>query len=149
MTPSTSNLDSAKPSIGKDHVTVGNGNTLPNSHIGHSFSKNLQLLDVLVVPHITKILLTISKLTKDQPVDILPSESFFAIQDHLTKNTLAQGRVDHGLYILEQGQKAFMENLSSKRLHASFEIWHSRLGRASFDVISFLAKLGHLSFTSF
>lgn len=42
------------------------------SHIGKSsLSKYLKLLDVLVVPHFTKNLISISKLTKDSLVDVL------------------------------------------------------------------------------
>lgn len=148
MTPSTSNLDSAKSYSGIDHVTFGNGKSLPISLVGNSsFSKDIHLLDVLVVPHLTKNLLSISKLTNDYPVDILFSDSYFAIQNRLTKTILARGRVDHGLYILEHGQKALLASLSSNKLKASFEVWHSRLGHVSFDIISFLAKLGCFSVT--
>lgn len=133
MTPSTSNLDLAKSYSGIDHVTFGNGTSLPISHVGtSSFSKDLHLLDVLVVPHLTKNLLSISKLTHDHPVDILFSDSYFAIQNRLTKTILARGRVDRGFYILEHGQKALLASLSSNKLKASFEVWHSRLGHVFF-----------------
>ncbi|KAJ9566476.1 hypothetical protein OSB04_002442 [Centaurea solstitialis] len=129
MTPSTSNLDSAKSYSGTDHVSFGNATSLPISHVGtSSFSKDLHLHDVLVVPHLTKNLLSISKLTNDHPVDILFSDSYFAIQNRLTKTILARGRVDRGLYILEHGQKALVARLSSNKLKAYFEVWHSRLG---------------------
>ena len=119
------------------------------SHIGHTtLPNNIPLLDVLVVPHLTKNLLSTSKLTHDFPVDILLSNSFFLIQSRLTKDILARGRVDRGLYILEQGQKAFLSKLSKSRLHAPFELWHRRLGHVAFDVISSLSKLGHLCLTS-
>lgn len=47
MTPSSSNLDSAKPYFGNENVQVGNGNLLPISHIGTTkLNPNIQLLDV-------------------------------------------------------------------------------------------------------
>ncbi|CAH9094995.1 unnamed protein product [Cuscuta epithymum] len=61
MTATPSTLDQAVPYTGKDKVSVSNGATLPISSIGHSFIyPNLVLNDVLVVPQITKNLLSIS-----------------------------------------------------------------------------------------
>nr|GEW17814.1 putative reverse transcriptase domain-containing protein [Tanacetum cinerariifolium] len=54
----------------------------------------------------------------------------------------------NGLYVLEKGQHAFLAKLSSRRLQASFELWHCRLGHVSYDTISSLNKLGCLSVTS-
>lgn len=82
MTSSPTSLDSTTSYTVHDHVVFGNGNTSPISHIGNkSFSKDLNLSNVLVVPNITKNLLSISKLTNDSPVDVLFSKPFFAIQN--------------------------------------------------------------------
>lgn len=92
MTPSPSNLVSAKSYSGVDRVTFGNGTSLPVSHIGYSsLSNDFHLLDVLVVPHLTKNLLSISKLMHDHPIDFIFSNSSFAIQNRLTKTILARG----------------------------------------------------------
>lgn len=57
---------------GKDSVIVGNGSALNISHINTSnLSGDVNLLDVLVVSHIKKNLLSISKLTADYPVDVV------------------------------------------------------------------------------
>ena len=50
--------------------------------------------------------------------------------------------------MLETGQHAYLAKLSSRRLLASFELWHNRLGHVSHDVISSLNKMGCLSVTS-
>lgn len=77
---SLSRYDSASSYSRKDQVAFENCNLLTISHIGHSLiSKNLTLLDVLVVPYLTKSLLSISKLTHDSPVDVLLYANFFAI----------------------------------------------------------------------
>lgn len=82
MTYSTNNVSQTAPHSGKMKVTFGNGNKLPISHVGNStVSKNLLLRDVLVIPHLTKNLLSISKLTMDHPIDVLFSQPFFTIQD--------------------------------------------------------------------
>ncbi|KAJ9542859.1 LOW QUALITY PROTEIN: hypothetical protein OSB04_029365 [Centaurea solstitialis] len=149
MTSSSSNLDSAKPYFGYENVQVGNGNLIPISHIGATqVNSNIQLLDVLVVPQITKNLLSVRKLTFDFPVDILFSDEFFDIQNRQSGDVVARGTHKNGLYVLEQGHSTFLAALRSKRLKASYELWHSRLGHVATDVISLLNKLGQVSVTS-
>ena len=66
MTLDLSHLDQASNYTGKDHVVVRNGVSLPITHTGTiSPIPSLELLDVLVVPRLTKNLLSISKLTSD------------------------------------------------------------------------------------
>lgn len=60
---------------------------------------------------------------------------------------LARGRCENGLYVLHDGPQAFVV-VTNKRARASYELWHSRLGHAAFDVVSFLNKMGYLSITS-
>lgn len=87
MTPSPSNLNNSQPYNVNDQVAFGNGQNLPISHTGQSFLLNkIQLFYVLVVSHLTKNLLSIRKLTNDQPLDVLFSNS---IQHRLTKAILA------------------------------------------------------------
>ncbi|GJV28967.1 uncharacterized mitochondrial protein-like protein [Tanacetum coccineum] len=129
MASSSASLDYTMPYTGSDHVIVANGNILNISRIGNtSIAKDIDLLDVLVVFKITKNLLFISKLTADSPVDILFSCDMFTIQNRHTKDILAKGRCENGLYVLTQGHKALVAGLKSNRLHASYELWHSRLG---------------------
>ncbi|GJR41372.1 retrovirus-related pol polyprotein from transposon RE1 [Tanacetum coccineum] len=149
MTSTTSNLDSASTYVGNEFIIFANGQTAPISHVGKTnITPHIVLQDVLVVPHITKNLLSISKLTHDSKVDVLFSDDMFLIQNRLTKETLARGHRKNGLYVLEQGQQAFLTRLSSSRSRASFELWHRRLGHVSYDIITLLNKLGCLSTTS-
>lgn len=149
MTSQSTTLDSYEPYSGNGSVIVGNGNTLDISHIGSSkLSDDVKLLDVLVEPHITKNLLSISKLTSDSPVDVIFSDKLFTIQNRVTKQVLAQGRCDKGLYLLDKGVPALVVAVRNKELKASFHLWHLRLGHVPFPVISLLNKLGHLSITS-
>jgi len=80
MTPDLTALTIFEQYIGKDKVIVGNGAPLPITRTGASQpSPNLKLLDVLLVPHLTKILLSISKLTKDFPLLVTCTYSSFVI----------------------------------------------------------------------
>lgn len=67
--------------------------------------------------------------------------------DRKTKQVLARGSCENGLYVLKDETHAFVATTGvSKR--ASYELWNARLGHVSFDVISTLNKLGVLSITS-
>lgn len=56
-------------------------------------------------------------------MDILFSDSFFSIQNRATKEPLAKGKRENGLYVLEHASKA--ATLKSRRLKASFELWNN------------------------
>ncbi|GJU90139.1 retrovirus-related pol polyprotein from transposon TNT 1-94 [Tanacetum coccineum] len=148
MTSSPDNVSHSAPHSGNMRVFFGNGDALPVSHIGQSMVSNKILLrDVLVIPKLTKNLLSISKLTMDHPVDVLFSQPFFNIQDRETKQVIAQGLCEDGLYVLRDTPMALAATVGVSR-KASFELWHNRLGHVSFDVISTLNKLGVLDVTS-
>lgn len=101
--------------------------------------------DVLVVPHLTKNLLSISKLTTDNPVDVLFSQPYFTIQDRKTRQALARRKCENGFYVISADHQAFVAVSSVK---ASYETWHKRLGHVSFDTISILNNSGCLFVTS-
>ena len=141
MTPAHSTLDHSITYTGKDCVIVGNGVSLPITHTGKlSPSLDLQLLDVLVVPHFTKNLLSISKLTNDFPLSVTFTNNFLIVQNRQTGKVVATGKRDGGLYVLERGNFAFISVLKNKSLHASYDLWHARLGHVNHSIISLLNK---------
>ncbi|KAJ9554025.1 hypothetical protein OSB04_018070 [Centaurea solstitialis] len=148
MTASSASVTKPTPYLGNNQVSFGNGNVLPISHIGQSsLSNRIRLRDVLVVPRISKNLLSVSKLTTDNNLDVLFSQPHFYIQDRTTRKVLAQGICDRGLYVPSTAPQACLAS-SRSTSHASFELWHSRLGHVSFSTILLLNKEGHLSVTS-
>ena len=103
-------------------MIVGNGASLPITHTSKiSPSPDLYLLDVLVVPHLTKNLLSINKLTHDFPLSVTFTNNFFTIHNHQTGRVVATGKRDGGLYVLERGHSAFIYVLKNKSLHASYD----------------------------
>lgn len=149
MTPDSTALDTSEQYVGKDKVIVGNGASLPITHTGTSKpSSNLKLLDVLLVPHLTKNLLSISKLTSDFPLQVIFTDSSFIIQNKITRKVVATGRRDGGLYVLERSNDAFIFVLNKSILTASYDLWHARLGHVNHSIISLLNKKGQLSLTS-
>lgn len=80
MTSQTTALEKFEPYAGKGSMIVGNGETLYISCIGTStLNDDVNLLDVLVMPYITKKLLSISKLNYDYPVNVVYSDKLFTI----------------------------------------------------------------------
>ena len=149
MTPNFSHLDQVRNYIGKDRVVVRNGVFLPITHTGTIFpTPSFELLDVSVAPRLTKNLLSISKLTSDFSPIVTFTNNFFSIQNRQTERVVATGKRDGGLYVLECGNSDFIFVLKNKALHASYDLWHARLGHVSHSVISLLNKNGHLYLTS-
>jgi hypothetical protein len=140
------------PIVDSDKVVVGNGASLPITHTGslsHSTSLgSISLLDVLVVPSLTKNLISISKLIADNNCSITFIGSGFTIQDLLTGAVLGTGRCKDGLYVLDRGQKAFLASLQDNNLRASLNVWHARLGHSSFRIVEILNKTGSISINS-
>ena len=61
---------------------------------------------------------------------------------------MATDKCDGGLYVLERCNSAFISVLKNKSLHASYDLWHARLGHVNHSVISLLNKKGQLYLTS-
>ena len=149
MTLAHLTLDHSTSYTDKDSVIVGNGVSLPITHTSKlSPSPDLQLLDVLVVPHLTKNLLSISKLTNDFPLSVTFTDNFLTVQNGQTGRVVATGKRDGGLYVLERGNSAFISVLKNKSLHASYDLWHARFGHVNHSTISLLNKKGQLYLTS-
>ena len=68
--------------MGKDCVIVENDESLPITHTGKiSQCFAFQLLNVLVVPHITNFFIYISKVTNDFPLSVTFTYNMFTIHN--------------------------------------------------------------------
>ncbi|GKE88687.1 hypothetical protein Tco_1566162 [Tanacetum coccineum] len=86
MTSLCDSLHQSAPYKGNASVLFRNGHTLPITHKGSStISNNIHLQNVLVIPHLKKKLLSVSKFTTDYLFDVLFSQTFFHIHDQNTK----------------------------------------------------------------
>ena len=120
MTPTPAQLHSSTSYTGSDSVVVGNGALLPISHIGTCYLNNsIHLSEVLVVPGLTKNLLSVSKLTTDLPIDVVFTDNCFKIQHRENQHILAQGSRRDGLYVLDDTKSALVAARTPK---ASFEL---------------------------
>ncbi|GAB2285419.1 hypothetical protein Dimus_039704 [Dionaea muscipula] len=151
MTNDGAALDKSVPYTGTQWVYVGNAQSLPITHIGSISSliasHPLKTTNVLLVPHITKNLLSISKLTRKNNCSVTFSSSGFTIQDLTARTVVEVGRCEKGLYILDRGHHGLLSRLSKTNVCASSVLWHARLGHPSPRIVSSLQNNGVLSFS--
>ena len=104
MTNDVVALDKSVPYTGNQQVFMGNSQSLPISHIGSISSliafHPLKMSDVLLVPHIAKNLLSISKLTHENNYLVPFSSSSFTIQDLATRRWWESGALRKGSIFL-------------------------------------------------
>ena len=107
VTSDLSNLSLHSEYQGGDRLAIGNGQQLQISHIGKTFlpshnrsSKQLLIDHILCVPSIAKNLLSISKFTQDNNAYAEFYCDYCVLKDKNTKETLLQGKLEHGLYKL-------------------------------------------------
>jgi hypothetical protein len=147
FTPDLANIQQAKEYNGNDGVTVGNGQTLPISHIGNAqlrASKHiLHLRHALRVPNMQSNLLSVFKYCKDNNCSFLFDATKFSIQDIHSGRVLYKVLNEAGLYPIYgdpfKSKSLTLPDISKSTFHSSFKsanttikasssTWHSRLG---------------------
>ncbi|KAD4178088.1 hypothetical protein E3N88_26679 [Mikania micrantha] len=103
--PDLSSLDYSEPYHGGDNLHVGNGKGLPILHIGSSTftspNRTFRLTNILHVPQLKQNLLSVQQFCRDNHVYFEFHDSFFAVKDKTTHNTLLTGPSNDGLYSLQ------------------------------------------------
>lgn len=140
LTTAMNNLSLQNKYHAPDQVTVGNGESLPIHHIGQLFlsfcySRPVKLNCVLHVPHISKNLISVSKLTSDNML-LLNSLALIVLLKDL-KGECDKGILDKGLYKFSPKMsfpdpsltKSFSMVLIRER--TSIDVWRNCLGHPS------------------
>jgi hypothetical protein len=130
-------------------VHIGNGVGLTISHIGsstiHTSHSALKLNNILCVPFITKNLLSISQLLRDNAVMVEFTNSNYFVKNKVTHLTLLNGSIHDSLYLLQLPQQSIF-NLQAST--TSLDIWQRRLVHCSPVVVTTLSKQHKISATS-
>ena len=105
LTNPVKNMTVGKSYYGSEILLVGDGKCLFFTHIGYTYFYTslgaiLHLTDMLCVPHITKNLISVSKLLTNNNVIIKFSYEFCFANDKVKGTLLAQGIAKEGLYKL-------------------------------------------------
>ena len=134
---SLNHLSFLKPYTGQEHLTIGNGQNLPITHIGNSLipasNAPIQLRNVLRVPSIASNLASIHKLCHDNKCWCYFNENTLLIQALATGKTLYKGKSEGGAYPIypHKATELLLPNKlcnSIKLSSSSWHLWHSRLG---------------------
>lgn len=104
MTGKSNMLRNIRKYSGTDSILIGDGSSLPIVGIGDSFIKQrnitLPLRDVLLVPDLTKNLLSISQLTTEFPVSCEFTNGDFCVKERETGEPMITGSRKGDLYVL-------------------------------------------------
>ncbi|KAF8396137.1 hypothetical protein HHK36_017750 [Tetracentron sinense] len=121
MTNNPGILNTVKPYMGHDKIIIGDGKELSISHVGYALLPtphgNLPLSNVLLVPKITKNLLSVGQLSDDLSYIFEFSSDGFVIKDKKTGRILATKIKEGGIYALGAEKKT----LYSRRQRRTIE----------------------------
>ena len=116
-------------------VLIPDGTRAPVTHIGTVvFSPFLTLTDVYYIPSFKYNLISVSKLSQCNNIDVIFSANNCSFQDRSTKNLIGQADLYSGLYQLRSS------SIFSVFKNKPFDVWHCRLGHPSGDRFRFLLR---------
>lgn len=176
VTPEPHNLTQGAPYSGTDQVHMGNGQGLVISSLGSAkfsspYNSNtiLSLNNLLLVPHITKNLVSVSQFARDNNVffDFHPHSCF--VKSQVSRQVLLKGNLGHdGLYRFDNihllkspcsasnlsPMSSFMNSNNTAVLNtvvapsSTFGLWHSRLGHAHSNSVKAVLDLCKIPYQS-
>ena len=133
ITGDLANLSIHNEYDGTDEVILGNGSGLTVSHIGslelHSPNCTFILSDTLCVPNLSKNLIFVHHLTKQNNVVVEFHHFHFFVKDKITGVILLRGACENGVYIFPESMM-FPTSKMVANVHeqTSIDGWHKRLG---------------------
>jgi hypothetical protein len=132
---------------GNDRVHISNRAGLHISHVGHgtlnTIAKPLDLRNILHVPQITKNLLSLHKLTRDNAVFVEIHPYHFVVKDLESEKRIVQGRCESSLYPIH-ASPINANKCAMFSVKASKEQWHQCLGHPSSQIVSSILSLNKL-----
>lgn len=133
------------------HVTLPNGNTVKATHSGTvHFTNEFKLFNVLYIPDFTLNIISVQQLITSLNCKLTFVDSKCDIQDPTSK-MIGHAKLLNGLYHLQQPinnvKHSVLYSLNSKSSHATFDLWHLRLGHPSNNVLTHICK--HFPYVSF
>ncbi|GAA0170632.1 hypothetical protein LIER_24855 [Lithospermum erythrorhizon] len=126
---------------------IGNGALLPVSHTGKASISSVILHDILLVPALTKNLISIRKLCSDNECIAQFSSTGFCVKDPSTMITLLQSSSFGSLYPIKSSA---VLALASHTVPAPIphHVWHQRLSHPASSVLNSLVNNKLISCTS-
>ena len=133
------NLASFTPVTTVRRIIVGDGSTLPITHVGHtSFPSNsmpITLSNILVSPHLIKSLISVRRLTRENPITVEFDELGFCVKDARTRMVLHRCDSLDELYPVHSPSTSTTAPVA---LSAGVDLWRARLGQPHPHFVIFL-----------
>lgn len=136
VTKNRQNIQVAKSCTDHPGIVVADGHKIPVTITGNSvYSQNgspIKLNDMIYCPAISKNLLSLNKLCKDNPYYVHLDDSSIFIKAKGTDEVTAEGYAVDGMYCVELDEKGVPSevNLAEK---ASISVWHQRFAHANLE----------------
>jgi histone deacetylase 1/2 len=125
-------LACSRPVYNMAPVIVGNGSTLPVSHLGHTAlrtsSRPLYLQNVLVAPDIVSNLLSVRRFTTDNQLSMEFDPFGVSVKDLHTQDLLLRCNSEGDLYPLFSPDSSSPTNAPVAYTTTTSDLWHRRLG---------------------
>lgn len=138
MTCHPGNLTSSTPIRTPTRITVGNGSSLPITHVSHmsfpSTSTPINMINVLVSPDLVMNLVSVRRLAHENPISVKFDDVGFSVKDARTRIVLHLCDSPDELYLVHPSAAATPAT-SPATLAASVDLWHDRLGHPNSTVL--------------
>ncbi|GMJ03321.1 hypothetical protein HRI_004001300 [Hibiscus trionum] len=139
VTNASGTLHSSQPYSGKGMVHVGDGSALAISSVGQSEfltpTHRLKLSHLLLVPQITRNLLSVSKFTEDNNVFLEFHAHSCCVKDEATGSIILHGKQEGGLYTFTGVSDSSSALSCTVTPPSPYWLWHQRLGHPSKEVL--------------
>ena len=130
---------------GTDEVILGDGSGLTISHIGslesHAPNRTFILSDTFCVPNLSKNLIFIHHLTKQNNVVVEFHHFHFFVNEKITGAILLRGACENSVYIFPESMMSPISKMVAN-VHewTSIDGWNKRLGHPSLWIVQHLVK---------
>lgn len=135
MTAHPSNLTSSTPVHTPTRITVGNGSSLPITHIGSasfpSTSTPINMSNVLFSPDLVTNLVSVRRLTRENPLTVEFDGVGFSVKDARTRMVLHRCESPDELYPVHAGASTS----TPVAFATGVDLWHARLGHPNHTVL--------------
>ncbi|PKU87515.1 Retrovirus-related Pol polyprotein from transposon TNT 1-94 [Dendrobium catenatum] len=143
MTHGHENLAQSTAYQGSEHVTVGDGRSIPIAHSGTGIlptpERKLFLSQLLHIPDISHNLISISKLVTENNIAIIFEPNGYSLKDLQTNRILLQGHCKNGLYPISIQKSNDRDTALVSRTSASIN-WHEKLGHPHQRILTQISK---------
>jgi hypothetical protein len=153
VTADLSNLSLHTPYNGSDDIMIGDGSSLPITHIDSTsftiHNTSFKLNNVLCVPNMKKNLISIFQFCTSNNVSVEFLPSFFYVKELHTGAILLKGQTKDGVHEWPVPSSLSSPLVAFSSVKTSSSAWHHRLGHPAFSILQHIISHYQLDLSSF